>query len=211
MNADPSFEQALVEFSQLIVPLSMDIGAPAAASTAGNMMAAIKPFFFLFGLNFLTFALAYYLGKIALSFVESLVNRLVFSLTLGRIFFRRHIMKNLRRKLLSQTGQTRARRKTRIIEDDSSFKSWEQISNGTVYWCFGGELTNEVRHALHVLGVHAFSTENDIRKAYLSLMKKYHPDHFMQASPVDFERAQSTTVQIREAYDKITRQFCRVQ
>ena len=211
MNADPSFEQALVQFSRLIVPLSVDMGAPAAASTAGDLMAALKPFAFLFGLNFLTFSLAYYLSKIAISVVESTVNRFVFGLTLGSIFFRRHIMRKLRRKLRSHMGQRSTKRKTRIIEDDCSFKSWEQFSNGTVYWCFGGELPNEVRHALNILGVHAFSTENEIRKAYLSLMKKDHPDHFMQASAVEIERAQSTTVKIRDAYDKITRQFCQVQ
>jgi hypothetical protein len=211
MNADPSLEQALVEFTRLIVPLTTEIGAPAAASSAGNLTAALKPFAFLLGLNFLTFTLSYYLGKIALRVLESVVNIFAFGLTLGSLFMRRHITRNLRKRLRSHRCHTKATRKTRIIEDDASFKSWEQISNGTVYWCFGGELTNEIRHALNILGVHAFSTESDIRKAYLTLMKKYHPDHFMQAPPLDIERAQLATIQIREAYDKITSEFCRAQ
>lgn len=211
MHADPSFEQALLEFSRLLVPLPMELGAPAASATAGNILAAVKPFAFLLGLNFLTFALVYCLGKIVLSLIGNIFNRFLYGLVLGQFFFRRHIMKTLRRRLLSHRGQKRAKRPTRIIEDDNSFKSWEQFSKGTVYWRFGGELSNDVRHALNVLGVHAFSTENEIRKAYLNLMKRYHPDHFMQASRVEMEKAQSATVQIREAYDKITRQFCQVQ
>lgn len=210
MSADPSFEQVLLEFSRLVVPLPIELGAPAASVTAGNILAAVKPFAFLLGLNFLTITIVYCLGKIALRTVENIFNHFIYGLVLGQFFFRRRIMKSLRKRLHSHNGQKRAKRPTRIIEDDNSFKSWEQISKGTVYWRFGGELSNEVRHALNVLGVHAFSTENEIRKAYLNLMKRYHPDHFMHASPIEMERAQNTTVQIREAYDKITRQFCQV-
>lgn len=211
MSATPSFEQVISDFSRLIVPLSIDMGAPAATVTAGNIMAAVKPFVLLFGLNFLTFALAYYLGKIALGTLEILVNRFVYGLVLGSVFFRRRIMKNLRRRLLSHRQPKKATRTTRIIEDDASFKSWEQISKGTVYWRLGGELSHDIRQALSILGVHAFSTESEIRKAYLNLMKKHHPDHFMQATPLEMQRAQRATVQIRAAYDTITGQFCQVQ
>jgi preprotein translocase subunit Sec63 len=211
MSTGTALEQIVLELSRLIVPLSMDIGAPAAAVTAGNIKAAIKPFILLVVLNFLTFALLYYLGKIVLGTLEIVLGRLIYGITLGSGFFRKYIMRNLRRRLLSRRAQKRSPPRTRIIEDDASFASWEEISKGTLYWRMGGELTHDVRQALNILGVHAFSTESDVRKAYLNLMKKHHPDHYMRASPMEIERAQRATVQIRAAYDKITGQFCELQ
>jgi DnaJ-class molecular chaperone len=75
---------------------------------------------------------------------------------------------------------------------------------------FKGHLDDEAKQALEVLGLHAFSTQCELRKAYLELMKTHHPDRFMNR-PNQLEEAQNTAVRIRQAYDKISKQFCQAE
>lgn len=54
-----------------------------------------------------------------------------------------------------------------------------------------------------VLGVRETASDEEIRKAYLELVKKYHPDRFTDASAK--ELANEKLTRINEAYDMLTR------
>ena len=54
-----------------------------------------------------------------------------------------------------------------------------------------------------VLGVRETASDEEIRKAYLELVKKYHPDRFTDESAK--ELANEKLTRINEAYDMLTR------
>ena len=207
MNGATSIEQLLTEFSHILVPFGEELGAPAASATVAGMVAAIKPFIALFGINVIALSMRHYLIRAAIHFVQITFGLAFCWLLFGGLLSRRSSEKVLRARLREHNA--RAKHKKRV-EADASYKSWDQFCHGTVFWGFGGELSDDVKNALSILGIHAFSTQCDVRKAYLDLMKKYHPDRFIQR-PEELEQAQHTTVKVREAYDRISKQFCRAQ
>ena len=207
MNGASSFEHLLIDFSHVLVPFGEELGGVPASATATSLLASIKPFITLFGLNLAALSLRHYIIRIGICLFEISFGLVFYWLFFGGLLTHRSSQKILRARLRKQ--QARPKKPT-TIKEDNAFKPWNQFCHGTVFWSFGGELNDEVRHALTILGIHAFSTQCDVRKAYLDLMKKYHPDHFMQ-KPDELEQAQHTAVKVREAYDRISKQFCQVQ
>jgi hypothetical protein len=207
VNGATSIEQLLTEFSHILVPFGEELGGPAASATVAGMVAAIKPFIALFCLNLIMLSMRHYIIKMGLSFIQLTFGLAFYWLLFGGILRRRSSEKVLRARL--REHNTRAKKK-KPVEEEPSYKSWDQFCHGTVFWSFGGDLSDDVKNALSVLGIHAFSTQCDVRKAYLDLMKKYHPDRFAQR-PEELEQAQHTTVKVREAYDRISKQFCQAQ
>lgn len=207
VNDFASIEQLLTEFLSILVPFGEELGAPSAATTAATLTASIKPFIVLFGLNLAALSLRHQILRLGLGILEMVTGILFCNLLLGGILNRRAANRILRERLRRQ--QARPKKKPEP-EDANSFKSWDQLCHGTVFWSFRGELSDDVRKAISTLGIHVFSTQCEVRKAYLELMKKYHPDRFIQ-NPTEFERAQDVAVQVREAYDVLAKQFCQVQ
>lgn len=206
MHGD-SLEQALADLSTLIIPLGPELGGPPAAVAAANIVATVKPFIILFILNFFSFSMLYYFGRLALRTLERVLSTGIKILLFLAPFLSRLLAKA---KLRAKVRAHHRPRTTRVVEDGDSFQSWERFAKGTVFSIYRGNLSAEARRALNILGVHAFATETEVRKAYLELMKKYHPDRFWH-KPVEFEKAQDLAVQIREAYDTIAKQFYQVQ
>lgn len=207
MSGAGSWEQALIELSSVLIPFGEEVGGQTAASTAVNITAALKPFFALLTLNFVALSLRQYLIKLALGIVESSVVLLFGGFLLRGFISRRNNRKVLRARLREHQSPLGKQKKPRT---ETTFQTWDQFCKGTVFWSFGGELNEDAKRALSVLGLHAFSTQCELRKAYLELMKQHHPDRVMH-TPTDFEAAQNKAVTIREAYDVIAKQFCRVQ
>lgn len=206
MHGD-SFQQALTDLSTLIIPLGPELGGPPVAVTAANIAATVKPFLILFALNFFSFSMLYYFGKLAFRSCEEALSAFAKVLCLLAPTLS---TRSAKAKLRAKLREHHRRRPSRVIENEDTFQSWERFAKGTVFSIYRGNLTSEARRALNVLGVHAFATETEVRKAYLELMKKYHPDRFWH-EPLEFERAQDVAVQIREAYDTIAKQFYQVQ
>lgn len=213
MATSTSFEQVLTEFANFIVPLTTELGGPPAAHTGRAMFDAVVPFAFLFGFNIFTIVASYYVGKLIIRTINGTVSVLITAISKASPFSPRKAAGKFRifNHEQREHGRQRTKQNTRVIETSTEFKPWEEMSKDTVLWSFGGDLTFEVRHALNILGIDPFSTESDVRKAYLTLMKQYHPDRFMQATLQEQEWVQDTTVRIREAYDTVTSQFCRIQ
>lgn len=207
MQGNASFEQVLADFSAFIIPFSSEIGGPYASMGNTTMFTAIKPFLLIFVLNFFTFSLTLFVWRIGLRSFDIALDLCVATFKRARLAILRAAPQ---RRMKGRRGARKRRKNTRLIEDEDSFKSWDKIAAGTVFTSFDGDLPAEVRSALNILGVHAFSTEAEIRKAYLTLMKKYHPDRFMH-EPTEFEKAQDTAVRIREAYDLLSKPFYQVQ
>lgn len=65
------------------------------------------------------------------------------------------------------------------------------------------------RDPYSILGVGKYATEEEIKKAYRDLAKKYHPDNFSDNSMK--ELAEEKMKEINEAYDTITRRFSGAQ
>ncbi len=207
MTGAGSWEQALIEIASTLIPFGEEIGGPPAASLAANITTAVKPFFALITLNFVALSLRQYLIRIALYIVESSIILILGGFFLRGILSRRNHRKVLRARLREHQSPLGKQKKPRT---ETTFQTWDQFCKGTVFWSFGGDLNEDAKRALSVLGLHAFSTQCELRKAYLELMKQHHPDRFMH-TPTDFEAAQNKAVTIREAYDVIAKQFCRVQ
>lgn len=208
MSYMESLDQIASQFAAILVPFGEELGGPSASVTAADLVASMKPFITLFGLNLAALSLRHYLLRIGLSLVELVFGVLIFRFLFGGILRRRPTHDQI---LRAQLREQRARAQKRPqSEGENSFKSWDQLCHGTVFWCFGGELSEDVRKALSTLGVHAFATQCEVRKAYLEMMKRYHPDRFAQ-KPEELEQAQHTTLKIRQAYDMIAKQFCQAQ
>lgn len=207
MQSAASFEQVLADFSAFVIPFSSQLGGPYSSMSSASILTAIKPFLLIFVLNFFTFSLTLLVWRIGLRSLEAMLDMCLATFRRARLT----ILRATQSKRPKQRRRTKRRRgKTCLVEDEESFKSWDKIARGTVFASFDGHLPAEVRAALNVLGLHAFSTETEIRKAYLTLMKKYHPDRFMH-EPTEFEKAQDTAVRIREAYDLLSKPFYQVQ
>jgi hypothetical protein len=207
MSGAGSWEQALIELSSVLLPFGEEVGGPTAASTAAGITAAVIPFCTLVTINLVALSLRHYLVRIALGVVEYSISLLLGGFLLKRFLSRKKDTSILRARLREQRATREKQKKARV---QTTFQSWEQFCQGTVFWSFGGELNEDAKRALSILGLHSFSTQSELRKAYLELMKQHHPDRVMH-TPTDFEEAQNKAVTIREAYDVIAKQFCRVQ
>lgn len=57
--------------------------------------------------------------------------------------------------------------------------------------------------AFEILGISSHAGSDEIKKAYRSLVKKYHPDRFIGKSAREMETAENRFIEIQKAYDLI--------
>jgi hypothetical protein len=211
MQIDDSLEQAMVQVAAIIIPLGQELGGPS-AGTAGALLAhPLKSFFGLCLLYLVGFILLRLCTKILLGILRAAVTSVTMAVSSGRLWYFRMLRRRLRRVSRKRRARCRPTR-TRIEEASCSFESWEEFSRRfTMSEKRHSGPRSEVDKALMVLGVTSLATEQEIRKAYLRLVKRYHPDHFMHAPASEQEHLKNTTVRIRQAYDTLTSHFCQVR
>jgi len=213
MTGVDSFEQLLIDFTNMIVPKALEIPQSILSPSPSSIPQAVAPFISLLALNCLSLAVVIMAGKLCLTLIESFISLLRWGISASCAVVRwgsRVIFKS-KAQPHSFDREYREKTKTRIIEDAEEFEAWERIARQGSASDLREDLSPEAIEALAVLGVSASATEAEIRKAYLSLMKIYHPDLFMSAPKRHQEMMGQRVLRIRDAYDTITRELNQIE
>lgn len=75
----------------------------------------------------------------------------------------------------------------------------DEASRSRGYRAIKGKL-----HALGILGLDEDATQDDIRKAYLRLVKVHHPDKYQHLGEEDFKEAEKAFALIQQAYEYLS-------
>jgi len=208
MQINQSLEQAMVHVATLLIPLGEEVGGPSTGTAATLLAHPLKSFFGLCLLYLVGFILLRLCTKLLLGILRAAVRSVTVVLSSGRLWYFRMMRRRLRRVTRKRRARCRPTR-TRIEEASCSFESWEEFSRRfNMSEKKHSSPRSEVDQALMVLGVTSLATEQEIRKAYLRLVKRHHPDHFMHAPASEQEHLKNTTVRIRQAYETLTSRFC---
>lgn len=85
--------------------------------------------------------------------------------------------------------------------------SWDDFAKESSQQSGSRTHDEEILHAFTILGIKACANENEVRRAYLTLMKKYHPDLYMKAPAAEQERVRQAALQVRHAYDLLSKEL----
>jgi len=210
MRSPDPLEQALIEFVTIVAPLGPELGGPHPAAVAASIAGGLKSLATLFVLNVTLFTLLCLSLREICKAVGS-AKRFISLLLIGTpVALSRYLRQQLHRAGRA-SSRSRNTFRTTIIEDDEPFESWESFSKRCKMWETHQSSSSQLNHAFTTLGVPPFASEREIRKAYILLMKRYHPDRFMHASPDEREHVRDAALEVREAYDTVTRLLCQVQ
>lgn len=201
----------MVHVATVLIPLGEEVGGPSASTAAAWLAHPIKSFFGLCLLYLVGFIFLRLCTKLLLGILRAAVTSVTLAVSSARLWYFRMMRRRLRRVTRKRQARCRPTR-TRIEEASCSFESWEEFSqrfNMSEKKHSGPR--SEIDRALMVLGVTSLATEQEIRRAYLRLVKRYHPDHFMHAPASEREDLQNTTVRIRQAYETLTSRFCQAR
>lgn len=208
MHSDGSLEQAMVQFATIIIPLGQEVGGPSPSAAAATLTHPVRSFFSVCLVNLIIFTAARIALRLLLGALHAVLTGTTIALSSA---WNRAIKYTTRGIRLASIRRQRRYRTTKAQEKESSsgFESWEEFSQRLrTEGARDPESSAEKQRALIVLGLSSLASEREIRKAYIRLTKRYHPDHFMQAPATDRERLQETTVRIRQAYETLTNQLC---
>lgn len=70
---------------------------------------------------------------------------------------------------------------------------------------YGGVYQEDKTKYYKILGVSSNATPDELKKAYLTLVKEHHPDRFTNSSESEKKYHEDKMKQINEAYDKLTK------
>ncbi len=210
MRSHGSFEDALVDFAAVIIPLGQELGGPSPTLAAASLAFPLKSFFGLFLLNVLSFILLRLFMKLAVHVLRSFISDATSAFRSLHIWCHRLVKRRIMRAAAHHRRRHRAKR-SRFGEGSQKFESWEEFSRRFKMWESSGKHTANIEDALRVLGLTPFASEREIRGAYLRLTKTYHPDHAMHAPQTERERLQNYTIKIRQAYETLTNRPCQVR
>ncbi len=191
----------LQQFTELVLPL-IDFER-AKNGGAQHIFRTVRPFLWLMALNIANFLLLYITLKLSLR----AMNLLVTGLNSGLLRLNRAARNRFSRTKQSE-GQAKERSSGKIVEEDA----WESASDHS--WCgkdwtqqdAGNEAHDALCEAFNTLGLKPSASEEEIRSAYRRLIKRYHPDLYMKASPTEQARVNHIIVRVRHAYDLLTRE-----
>lgn len=208
MSSNGSLEQAIVQFATIIIPLGQELGGPSPNLAAATLAHPVKSFFAVCLLNLIIFTVARIALRVLIGALRAVLTGTTMALSSAWDRTLRSLTRGIR---LASIRRQRRYRKTRSQDKEPSpgFESWEDFSERLrTEGERDRESSAEKQRALLVLGLSSLASEREIRKAYIRLTKRYHPDHFMQAPETERERLQETTVRIRQAYETLTNQLC---
>lgn len=191
----------LQQFTELVLPL-IDFER-AKNGGAQHIFRTVRPFLWLMALNIANFLLLYITLKLSLR----AMNLLVTGLNSGLLRLNRAARNRFSRTKQSE-GEAKERPSGKIVEEDA----WESASDHS--WCgkdwtqqdAGNEAHDALCEAFNTLGLKPSASEEEIRSAYRRLIKRYHPDLYMKASPTEQARVNHIIVRVRHAYDLLTRE-----
>ena len=204
-----TLDEAMRDFTNLVIPTVLDIQDQQLSNGYPSLTNSLQPFLLLLAINFLSLVALSIITKAALralNLVVTLINS-----GLNRLHHYLSWDRTGRTTQIHSETKEKTQRQTRVVEDDewtdfSDFqqcgKDWskENSSNGSL-----DSVHDALCEAFATLGIKSSATENEIRVAYLRLMKRYHPDLYMRASPVEQARVNHIVVRVRHAYDILTR------
>lgn len=213
MNGVDAFEQILTDFTNMVLPKTLELPQSVLHPSATSITQAAVPFLALLALNCLSLAVLAVVGKVALRLIELCLEVLNWALSLSFGGIWRALCRLSRPKTQEHSFEEtqRSTKRTRVVEDAHEFEAWERFIREGSPSGMRPALSPEAIEALAVLGLTSHSSEGDVRKAYLSLMKIYHPDLFMNAPQLHQEMMAQRALRIREAYDTITREINQIQ
>lgn len=191
----------LQQFTELVLPL-IDFER-AKNGGAQHIFRTVRPFLWLMALNIANFLLLYITLKLSLR----AMNLLVTGLNSCLLRLNRAARNRFSRTKQSE-GKAKERSSGKVVEEDA----WESASDHS--WCgkdwtqqdAGNEAHDALCEAFNTLGLKPSASEEEIRSAYRRLIKRYHPDLYMKASPTEQARVNHIIVRVRHAYDLLTRE-----
>ena len=204
-----TLDEALRDFTNLVIPTVLDIQHQQLHDGQPSLTNTLQPFIILMVVNCLSLVALSMIAKATLKTLNLVVTGINFGL--GRLS---HYLSTGRTgrvtKIYSET-KGNSQRHTREMKDDE----WTNFADSQ--WC-GKDWTkgnssdasldsvhDALCEAFTTLGIKSSATNDEIRLAYLQLMKRYHPDLYMRASPVEQARVNHIVVRVRHAYDLLTR------
>jgi hypothetical protein len=204
-----NLEEALRDFTNLVIPTVLDIQRQQLSDGPSSLTNSLRPFIILAVVNCISLVMISMIIKATLKTLNLVVTGI--NSGLGRL---KHAALSARTRRIPQ-GQfnTRAnpQRPTQMFEDegtaDSSDDQWcgkdwtkEEFSDSTI-----DPIHDALCEAFATLGIKSSATDDEIRAAYRRLIKRYHPDLYMRASPVEQARVNHIVVRVRHAYELLTR------
>ena len=207
MPIPSSLENALAAIAPFVFPTGEELGGLYPAVAVPSLSTALTLLLGIIILSRLGITVLRIIGRVFLAVLRATLAASVTAWRSIRDRWYGALKRALHRVIAIQRNRSRSS-KTHGRVSSSSFESWEDLSQRYKMWERGGRITAEIEQAFMILGVTPLATDNEIRKAYLRLMKRYHPDRSIHAPPEERERLQNATIRIRQAYDTLTERLC---
>jgi hypothetical protein len=208
MPREDSFERALTYFTNLVLPKTEDLTS--LVSDPSNPLRSVTgPFLSLLVLNALSLIIVFIFWRFAVRLFEATLYLLVSTCALPfRIagYFSRS-GRRFTTTARSTDADTQSKSDHSRAHEDDEFASWKGTFDDTTTEQQSGTHDEEIIHAFTTLGVKAHATDSEVRRAYIQLMKRYHPDLYMKAPAEEQERIRQAALKVRHAYDLLTKEL----
>ena len=205
-----TLDEALRDFTNLVIPTVLDIQRQHIQDGPTSLTNTLRPFLVLIVINCLSLVALSIITKATLK----TLNLVITGINFGLIRLCHFLRTGQIGRVIQIPSETKGNPQgaARVVEDDA----WTDFSD---FQRCGKDWTNEdsskasldsvhdaLCEAFATLGIKSSATNEEIRLAYLRLMKRYHPDLYMRASSVEQARVNHIVVRVRHAYDILTRE-----